>query len=179
MRLKILVALMATTLPLIVHGRDAVADVAQVTAQANAGNAKAQFELGMRFAKGDGVAKDEPKAVMWLLKSAQQGYSNAEFILGVMYANGEGVKKSDAEAAKWFRKVAEKGDEYGQLNLGTMYAEGIGMPVNNKEAYKWFSLSAAQGNKAAQGEKAKLEKKMTAAEIAEALRLAAEWKAKK
>lgn len=176
--MKQLIAIIFLAMSLVAHGRDAVADVDQVTAQANAGNAKAQFELGMRFAKGDGVAKDEPKAVMWLLKSAQQGYSNAEFILGVMYANGEGVKKSNAEAARWFRKVAEKGDEYGQLNLGTMYAEGIGMPVNNKEAYKWFSLSAAQGNKAAQEEKAKLEKKMTAAEIAEARRLAAEWKTK-
>jgi len=49
---------------------------------------------------------------------------------------------------------------------------------NHIQAYMWVTLAAAQGNKNAAIGLEILEKKMTPAQLAEAQRLAREWKAK-
>ncbi len=65
-----------------------------------------------------------------------------------------------------------------RTQLGGMYASGLGVRQNYVRAYMWASLAAAQGYElAAKGLKI-LEKEMTPAQIAEAQRLAREWKAK-
>ena len=50
--------------------------------------AKAQYELGMMYAKGRGVTKDEVEAVKWFRKAAEQGLSDAQYELGVAFAFG-------------------------------------------------------------------------------------------
>jgi TPR repeat protein len=96
-----------------------------------------------------------------------------------MYSAGNGVPQSHAEALGWLRLAAEQGDASGQFNLALMYARGSGVPKNYMEAYKWLTLAAAQGDaKAAEGRDL-LRAEMTPAFIAEAERLAAEWKPKK
>ena len=68
---------------------------------AEAGNAVAQLNLGVRYAKGDGVPKDLAKAAVWFQKAAIQGHAKAQFNLGWMYANGDGVPKNSAKAVEW------------------------------------------------------------------------------
>jgi hypothetical protein len=53
------------------------------------------------------------------------------------------------------------------------------VPENFVQAYKWWSLAAARGDDNAKKNKAIVEKKMTREQIAEAQKLAAEWKPKK
>jgi TPR repeat protein len=153
-------------------------DAQSLIQRAYAGDAKAQFDLGLSYAKGEGVTKNSAEALRWLRKSADQGYDYAEFLLGVCYANGDLVPQSDAEAARWFRKAALKGNADAQHNLGTMNANGIGMPKSKVQAYKWFSLAAAQGNEFAISEKAKLETVMSPSELADAKRVVAESQAR-
>ena len=76
---------------------------------ADQGDAEAQFNLGIAYANGQGVLKDEAEAVRWFRLAAEQGDAMAQFNLGIMYANGQGVLKDDAEAVKWFRLAAEQG----------------------------------------------------------------------
>jgi TPR repeat protein len=83
-------------------------DVAVVKSKAEAGNATAQFNLGVMYDLGHGVAKDYAEAAKWYRKAAEQGYAEAQYNLGWMYANGEGVAKDYAAAAKWYRKAAER-----------------------------------------------------------------------
>ena len=45
------------------------------------------------YQNGDGVTKDDKKAVEWYTKSAEQGYALGQNNLGVMYENGQGVTK--------------------------------------------------------------------------------------
>ena len=40
---------------------------------AEQGNAKAQYNLGLRYENGQGVAQDYGKAVEWYTKAAEQG----------------------------------------------------------------------------------------------------------
>jgi TPR repeat protein len=50
---------------------------------AEQGDAEAQFNLGVMYANGEGVPKDDVEAVKWYRKSAEQGYALAQFNLGV------------------------------------------------------------------------------------------------
>ena len=60
---------------------------------AEQGNAAAQFSLGLMYADGEGVPKDDAEAVRWYRLAAEQGNAAAQFSLGLMYADGEGVPK--------------------------------------------------------------------------------------
>ncbi len=109
---------------------------------------------------------------------ADQGDARAQYNLGVMYANGQGVSKDYAEALKWCRKAADQGYADGQYNLGVMYYLGQGVPKDYVQAYKWFDLAAGMGISDAKNARDKLEGNMTRAHLAEAKRLAKEWKPK-
>jgi TPR repeat protein len=70
--------------------------------RAEAGEAPAQTNLGVMYAEGKGVPKDDVEAVKWFRKAADQGLVDAQYNLGKMYAEGRGVPKDDVEAYAWF-----------------------------------------------------------------------------
>ncbi len=80
------------------------------------------------------------------------------------------------DAVQEFRPLAQQGDADAQFMLGYSYALGDGVLQDYVEAHKWFNLAASQGKKDARKARESLEKKMTAAQLAEAQRLAREWK---
>ena len=100
----------------------------------------------------------------------------------VAYEKGDYVK-----AAHYFRIAAEKNDVWStvaQYNLGVMYDKGQGVPQDYVQAHMWFNLAASRlppGTDRATAVKNRdiLAEKMTPAQIAEAQRLAREWKPKK
>jgi TPR repeat protein len=90
-----------------------------------------------------------------------------------------------ATALRLWRPLAEQGNPGAQYNLGGMYASsrGVsqGVPHDLVQAYKWLSLAAsrAQGNDLRENAiKARdlVAAAMTPARIAEAQKLAREWK---
>src|SRR5271165_7309672 len=72
-------------------------------AAADAGQAEAQFDLGVLYAQGLGVRRDLTEAANWYRKSAEQGNAEAEFALGQMYSRGWGVPRDEADAMRWFQ----------------------------------------------------------------------------
>jgi TPR repeat protein len=109
---------------------------------------------------------------------AKQGNSIAQGNLGVMYLNGHGVPQNYAEAAKWFRLAANQGHAGAQSMLGLLYVQGQGVPQNYAMAHMWFNLASAAGEELASTNRDRIASKMTASQIAEAQKLAAEWKPK-
>lgn len=101
-------------------------------------NAAVERLLGIAYAKGDGVAKNDGQAAEWYKKAAAKGDVNAELDLGVAYANGTGVPKDLARAITWWNKAAEKDEPNAQHNLGLMYQYGHGVPVNPAAAADWY-----------------------------------------
>ena len=93
-----------------------------------------------------------------------------------IYANGQGVPQDHSEAAKWYRLAADHGDASAQFNLGVMYANGQGVPQDHVLAHMWFNLSAAQGDEDAVENRDRAAGLMTPDQLAEAQRLAREWK---
>ena len=76
----------------------------------------------------------------------------------------------------WFHRAAEQGHPVAELYLEVMYAEGRGVPQDYVLAHMWFSLAAAQGEQRADQVLAMAEQRMTPAQIAEAQKLARDWK---
>jgi TPR repeat protein len=98
-----------------------------------------------------------------------------------MYDEGQGVRQDHTEAMKWFNLAAAGGYAKAQLNLGIRYAQGEGVPQDYVQAHKWFNLAAATyTEKETRDEAAKardrVAARMTPAQIAEAQKLAREWK---
>jgi hypothetical protein len=130
------------------------------------------------YAKGRGVPKDDTEAVKWYRLAAGQGNAKAQSNLGVMYDLGRGVPQDYAEAVKWYRFAAGQGNAKAQYNLGLMYKRGRGVPKDYAEAHKWFNLAASRGHKEAVKNRGIVSRLMSRDQIAEAQRLAREWKPK-
>ena len=81
-------------------------------------------------------------------------------------------------ALQEFRLLAEQGHTEAQVNLGIIYSQGRGVPKDAVQAYRWYTLAAGQGDDLAEKFKDHLEKPIPPDQIAEAQRLAREWKAK-
>ena len=85
-------------------------------------------------------------------------------------------RRDYATAVRLIRPLAEQGNANAQYNLGTFYDNGLGVPLDKVRAYMWFSLSAAQGREGAAAFRDLIARRMTPAQIAEAQKLAREWK---
>lgn len=134
------------------------------------------FEDG-RQAYKDG---DYQRAFKIIQPFAEQGDPKAQIYIGTMYDLGIGVPQDYSEAAKWYRKAAEQGNAIAQINLGIMYRLGQGVPQNYIEAHKWYNLAASRFPPGEYHETALksqniLKKKMTPAQVAEALKLVRKW----
>ena len=127
-------------------------NTAALMQQANAGNAPAEYDLGVDYHRGeDGLPQDPAKAAYWYEKSAKQGFAPAEFNLGVDYHRGEdGLPQDPAKAAYWYEKSAKQGYARAEFNLGVYYYKGKGgLPQDPAKAVSWFRKAAAQGLKPA------------------------------
>jgi len=122
-----------------------------IQAQAERGNANAQFVLGLRYAISEGAAQDYGQAVQWYLKAAEQNHVLAQFNLGIMYAKGQGVPADDHQSAVWFDLAARQEDAGAEYYLGmrqyraSFQGTTRQMRESSIEAYKWFALAAALG----------------------------------
>lgn len=150
---------------------------------AQAGDAAAQYRLGVMYAEGRGVAPNDAEAALWFERAAEQGEPMAQYNLGASYAGGTGVRKDMAAAAKWFRRAADQGVALAQLNLGLLYANGAGVPQDNVEALKWidlaiYALPAGGVRSDAAKAVADVAGKMNSDEIADARGRERAWKAK-
>ena len=117
--------------------------------KAEAGEADAQFHLGVMYAYGRGTTREETEAANWLRKAAAQKHITAQMRLGLMLARGAGVRKDEVEASDWLRQAAEHNDPIAQFNLGLMHAHGLGVTKDRNEALRWYKKAAAQGHNGA------------------------------
>ena len=88
------------------------------TSDALSGDAESQFDRGVKFASGQGVAQDYAQAAACYRKAADQSHPLAQFNLGIMYAEGHGMVPDAAESLVWFGRSARLGDAGAQFKLG-------------------------------------------------------------
>jgi TPR repeat protein len=115
-------------------------------ARAKAGDADAQFSMGLLYDNGQGATQDHAEAAAWYRKAAEQGLASAQYNLGVAYDYGQGVTQDHPLAAAWYRKAAEQGLATAQSNLGDMYYLGQGVGQDDAEAIAWYRKAADNGS---------------------------------
>jgi uncharacterized protein len=92
-------------------------DFAEWRKKAEAGDADAQYNLGMKYLDGKGVPRDYTEAVNLLQSAAMQGDARAQFELGRMYNNGKGVQSSYIYAHVWWNLAAASGHQEAKSRL--------------------------------------------------------------
>lgn len=139
-----------------------------------AGCATANYAKGMKHYQ----PKDATAAVRDLKPLAEQGDPEAQFNLSSLYYQGLGVPQDYREAVRWMRKAAEQGYVFAQTTLGSLYAEGLHRVIEKdlSQALMWFILAAGQGDIEAVELRDAVAERMTPTQIAEAQRLAREFR---
>lgn len=117
---------------------------------AQAGDADAQYAIGVMYSQGKGVPEDLAEAVRWYRLAAERGHDKAAFNLGFLlfqgYADRAGNEHQDAaEALKWLAISGERGNAMAQALVGEMYLEGRGVPADPVTAFAWLHRAAEGG----------------------------------
>jgi uncharacterized protein len=150
---------------------------------AEQGDVRAQSLLGLIHSNGRSALRDDAEAARWFRLAADQGDAGAQFRLGVMYFEGQGVTQDHDEAVSLYRLAADQGYAQAQYNLGVLYATGEAVEQDNVTAHMWFNLAVAsfpasdtRNRNAAVQSRDVVAAKLTREQLAEAQRLAREWK---
>jgi TPR repeat protein len=134
------------------------------------------------YEKAQGVGQDYGEAARWYRKAADQGMHIAQLSLGRLYAGGQGVARDRAEAARWYRKAADLGLATAQYELSRAYSSGAGVTADPVAAYEWMDIAVFRANGSVREKysaaRDALGGRMSSEQLAEAKRLAGEWKAK-
>jgi TPR repeat protein len=118
--------------------------------KAAAKDMKAQFNLGLIYARGDMITPDDDAAIRWWKQAAKNGNIKAKMMLGLFYNLGRGVGRSEKEAIYWYEQAAKLGDRNASYNLGVLYYNGRGIDRDYNKAADYFLQLAKQGDTAAQ-----------------------------
>jgi TPR repeat protein len=138
----------------------------------------AQRLLGDLYQSGRGVPVDHVEAAKWYRMAADSGVPEAQYAFGVALVRGEGVPQDYSEGIRYYRLAAEQGNRKAQGALGAMYFSGMGVPQDYVQAHLWLNLAAVDGDKQLLKIRAAVEHMMTPIQLAEAQKLAREWKPK-
>jgi hypothetical protein len=109
---------------------------------ADAGDSDAQCKIGLLYADGEKIPRDNAQAALWFRRAAEQGNARAQFCLGFCYQDGRGTLQDYSQAATWLRKSAKQGNADAQFSLSELLFCGNGISQNYAESYFWMYLAS-------------------------------------
>lgn len=152
---------------------NATATQAQTGQEAPPAVASEEYNKGLKYARGDGIAQDEAEAARWFRLAAEQGNIDGAYQLGLIYARGgSDVAQDFSKAHDWLYKAAMGGHPNAQYFLGMMYINGDGVQVDEVQATVWFWLATTLGDEYARARLRTISTRMPAVQYAEAQRQA-------
>ncbi|HEX5337816.1 MAG TPA: tetratricopeptide repeat protein [Gallionella sp.] len=114
------------------NNKDYVNAIKEWESLAIQGDENAQYNLGVMYYQGIGVAKDDKQAIYWYDKAAKSGRNlNAKFNFALMHENGEGVPQDYYVALKLYKELE---DSLNSLSSGFKYLP----PEKASEMYKFL-----------------------------------------
>ena len=84
---------------------------------ANQGDADAQWQLGLRYHNGEGIAQSDSQAMLWFQMAAEQGHVTAQSALGAYYWVGRGVPRDLSKSYFWSEIAMVQGDDISKSRL--------------------------------------------------------------
>lgn len=109
------------------------------------GSSKAAKEVGLRYARGNGVAQDKWKAMYYLERAYDDGCT---YELGRIYFEEASSQDDYKKAYECFSNLIYSSyyDNFGEYMLGYMNLHGLGTLKDYKAAYKYFDESTKRPN---------------------------------
>ncbi len=105
---------------------------------AGLGDANGLYNLGMCYARGIGVQRNDERAFSCFRTSAEKGHPEAINNIGWFFREGRIVGKDLVLSAKWFRKSADFRNAYGEYNYALALHRGEGVERDDAEAARYF-----------------------------------------
>jgi TPR repeat protein len=152
------------------------AAVGYLAQEAEKGNALVQAQLGNAYFYSQYVERDDAKAIAWWRRAAEAGHVDAQFRLGYAAETGRVTASGQREAVEWYRMAAARGHALALNNLGLHYRDGRGVERDPVAAFMYLRVAEQRGFKGAAEHRDKIARFMTAEQIAEGDRRAADWK---
>jgi hypothetical protein len=122
------------------------------------GNRDAEYDLGVAYARGQGIQADYTVASTWLILAKANGDQRAESLIRELTPK---LSQSETGRIRW--------------NLAEMYANGFGVHADKVTAYMWHCLAEATGESRSRSTKSKLALTMTSREVSDANARASLW----
>ncbi|HMB75397.1 MAG TPA: tetratricopeptide repeat protein, partial [Kiloniellaceae bacterium] len=150
---------------------------------AQAGQADAQFTMGLFYAEGGyGISQSWPAAVAWWREAAGNGHLEAQYLVGNAYHDGDGVTKSHDEAMVWWTRAAKAGYAPAMMKLGEHFADSEVVKRDLVRAYLWYDTAVVTFVRDDRRSEAALKRdavaaRMSGAQRQQAAQLAETWKA--
>jgi len=116
---------------------------------ADAGEARAQYEVALMYLQGIGTKVDPLRGGQWMLAAANNGNVTAMVEIGGRFENGVNAEKNLILAFTWYRRAALAGDGIGCYKLAMLYEVGSGVPQDLPRAYAWYRMAGSTAGKIA------------------------------
>jgi len=111
---------------------------------------RAQYNLGLIYARGDGISPDDEQAIRWWKKAEQNGGDPANLMLGMMNHLGKGVSRNAFDALLWYKRAAALGDNTAIYNTAMIYYLGTLSKPDYELAAENFLILAEKDDPIAQ-----------------------------
>jgi len=119
--------------------------VAFLRKAAEAGDARALFELGKAYEKGIGVPQNTQTALDYYSQAGALGYGRADYTRAALYEKGRGVPQDVPQAVALYEMAAQKDYPRANLNLAHLYEKGLGVEQNLQLAEAYYQKAENQG----------------------------------
>jgi TPR repeat protein/tRNA A-37 threonylcarbamoyl transferase component Bud32 len=115
-------------------------------AEASDSNPAAERDLGLLYAEGRGVERNERLAAVHLTFAAQRADTIAALQMAYRYETGKGVAVDQEKAAGFYHLAAELGVREAYPIVARRYDDANGFRENPKEAARWYQKAAEAGD---------------------------------
>lgn len=142
---------------------------------ADAGDPEAMYELGNRYAYGQGAPINIRKALDLWMAAALQGHASALYRIGLCYSLGTCVPQNTETALQMWHSAASGGSLEAMHMLGICHLHGDGVAKNMSQAVMWLLLASTHSHAESDAVLHELNLAITDEERDEAIRLMEEW----
>lgn len=122
-----------------------VAAAVQMKRLAQAGDAHAQYLMGLLYRDGGLVIPDTEKAQYWMEQAGTQNVPAAQYSLGKLLLSDDALVHDPDQGIRWLKASAQNGNDYAAYALGKEYLSGKHVLKNTEKATDYLR-QAAQGD---------------------------------
>ena len=124
---------------------DRVDAAVQMKRLAQAGDAYAQYLMGLLYRDGDLVIPDTERAQYWMEQAATQNVPAAQYALGKLLLSDDPLVHDPDQGIRWLKAAAQNGNNHAAYALGKEYLSGRYV-FKNAESATDYLHQAAQGD---------------------------------